>query len=53
MTETPATNTYTSVISWKSVCIALTLAAFNVLGVKLITKMPTSQLQFWRRYGMS
>ncbi len=35
MTETPATNTYASVISWESVCIALTLAALNGLEVKI------------------
>jgi hypothetical protein len=34
MTETPATNTYTSVISQESVCIALTLAVLNDLELK-------------------
>jgi hypothetical protein len=35
MTETPATNTYTSVISQESVCIALTLAVLNDLELNL------------------
>jgi hypothetical protein len=34
MTETPATNTYASVVSRESVCIALTLAALNNLELK-------------------
>jgi hypothetical protein len=34
MTETPATNTYASVISRESVCITLTLAVLNNLEVK-------------------
>jgi hypothetical protein len=34
MTETPASNTYASVVSRKSVHIALTLAALNDLEVK-------------------
>jgi hypothetical protein len=34
MTETPASNTYTSVVSWESVRITLTLAALNNLEVK-------------------
>jgi hypothetical protein len=34
MTETPASNTYTSVVSWESVHITLTLAALNNLEVK-------------------
>jgi hypothetical protein len=34
MTETPATNTYASVVSQESVCIMLTLAVLNDLKVK-------------------
>jgi hypothetical protein len=34
MTETPASNTYASVVSRESVCIAVTLAALNDLEVK-------------------
>jgi hypothetical protein len=33
MNETPPTNTYASVVSRESVCIALTLAALNDLEV--------------------
>jgi hypothetical protein len=41
MTETPASNTYASVVSHKSVRIALTLAALNDLEVKTANiKMP-------------
>jgi hypothetical protein len=34
MTETPASNTYASVVSREPVCITLTLAALNDLEVK-------------------
>jgi hypothetical protein len=34
VTETPATNTYASVVSWESVCTTLTLAVLNNLEVK-------------------
>jgi hypothetical protein len=34
MTETPALNTYASVVSCEPVCITLTLAALNDLEVK-------------------
>ncbi len=35
MTETSATNTYVSVVSWQSVSITLTLAALKNIEVKI------------------
>jgi hypothetical protein len=43
MTETPASNTYASVLSCESVRIALTLAALNNLEVKT-TKIENAYL---------
>jgi hypothetical protein len=53
MTETPASNTYASVVSRESVHIALTLAALNDLEVKT-ADIENAYLTapVWKRYGV-
>jgi hypothetical protein len=54
MTETPATNTYAFVISCSQYISHWLWQCSMILRLRLlISKMPISQLQFHRRYGVS